>query len=211
MRAIVADGRGRAKNAGTTSVSLREQGNVDLVPYDEEMTSPILQTVPLGFQWQTVDPFLFCVHHLDHYPAATAELGPGGVAGGSPARTGLRSARRLADVPRPGRAGLPGTSAPRLRDGHVRAPGPRRPLGLARRCGSVRTRRRPVDDGRQRHRPQRDVPAARSRRPQHHGAVPDLDQPAGRRQDGRRPLLDVLGSATSRATSTPTRPVAPSR
>ncbi len=23
-----------------------------------------------------VDPFLFCVHHLDHYPAGTAELGP---------------------------------------------------------------------------------------------------------------------------------------
>ncbi|MEO6652924.1 MAG: pirin family protein [Ilumatobacteraceae bacterium] len=40
------------------------------------MSSPVLQTVPLGFQWQTVDPFLFCVHHLDHYPAATADLGP---------------------------------------------------------------------------------------------------------------------------------------
>ncbi|BAN01497.1 pirin family protein [Ilumatobacter coccineus] len=40
------------------------------------MTSPILQTVPLGFQWATVDPFLFCVHHLDHYPASDGELGP---------------------------------------------------------------------------------------------------------------------------------------
>ena len=40
------------------------------------MTSPILQTVPLGFQWATVDPFLFCVHHLDHYPAADGELAP---------------------------------------------------------------------------------------------------------------------------------------
>jgi len=40
------------------------------------MASPVLQTVPLGFQWQTVDPFLFCVHHVDHYPAGTAELGP---------------------------------------------------------------------------------------------------------------------------------------
>ena len=36
----------------------------------------MLQTVPLGFQWPTVDPFLFCVHHLDHYPAANAEQGP---------------------------------------------------------------------------------------------------------------------------------------
>ena len=40
------------------------------------MSSPILQTVPLGFQWATVDPFLFCVHHLDHYPAADGELAP---------------------------------------------------------------------------------------------------------------------------------------
>ena len=40
------------------------------------MSSPVVQTVPLGFQWPTVDPFLFCVHHLDHYPAGNADLGP---------------------------------------------------------------------------------------------------------------------------------------
>jgi redox-sensitive bicupin YhaK (pirin superfamily) len=40
------------------------------------MTSPVIQTVPLGFQWPTIDPFLFCVHHLDHYPAGTADLSP---------------------------------------------------------------------------------------------------------------------------------------
>ncbi len=48
------------------------------------MSSPVLQTVPLGFQWQTVDPFLFCVHHLDHYPAATADLGPAASLEGRP-------------------------------------------------------------------------------------------------------------------------------
>jgi len=36
----------------------------------------VLQTVPLGFQWPTAEPFLFCVHHLDHYPAGNAEYGP---------------------------------------------------------------------------------------------------------------------------------------
>ena len=36
----------------------------------------MLQTVPLGFQWAAADPFLFCVHHLDRYPAGNAELGP---------------------------------------------------------------------------------------------------------------------------------------
>ena len=42
------------------------------------MTRPslVLQTVPLGFQWPTVDPFLFCVHHLDHYPAGDERLAP---------------------------------------------------------------------------------------------------------------------------------------
>lgn len=35
-----------------------------------------LRLSPLGFPWVTRDPFLFCVHHLDTYPAGNAELGP---------------------------------------------------------------------------------------------------------------------------------------
>lgn len=31
---------------------------------------------PLGFPWDTPDPFLFCVHHLDRYPRGNADLGP---------------------------------------------------------------------------------------------------------------------------------------
>lgn len=31
---------------------------------------------PLGFTWETNDPFLFCVHHLDHYPKGNDVLGP---------------------------------------------------------------------------------------------------------------------------------------
>ena len=30
----------------------------------------------MGFPWQTQDPFLFCVYHLDHYPKGNGELGP---------------------------------------------------------------------------------------------------------------------------------------
>lgn len=30
----------------------------------------------LGFQWETLDPFLFCVHHEDHYPKGNEEMGP---------------------------------------------------------------------------------------------------------------------------------------
>lgn len=38
--------------------------------------SPVLQSVPLGRQWGTADPFLFCVHHLDLYPEANEHMGP---------------------------------------------------------------------------------------------------------------------------------------
>ena len=40
------------------------------------MTDVVRQTVPLGAQWPTIDPFLFCAHHDDEYPIANAELGP---------------------------------------------------------------------------------------------------------------------------------------
>ena len=40
------------------------------------MGDSVIQTVPLGPQWATVDPFLFCVHHLDIYPAGNEHLGP---------------------------------------------------------------------------------------------------------------------------------------
>ncbi len=38
--------------------------------------SPIHETMPLGLQWPTLDPFLFCVHHDDAYPAANEHFGP---------------------------------------------------------------------------------------------------------------------------------------
>lgn len=31
---------------------------------------------PMGFQWNTIDPFLFCVHHEDHFPVGNENLGP---------------------------------------------------------------------------------------------------------------------------------------
>lgn len=52
--ALAAPGSTAAKTPGNTLLSVR----------------------PLGFQWETVDPFLFCVHHLDEYPAGNEVLGP---------------------------------------------------------------------------------------------------------------------------------------
>ena len=37
---------------------------------------PIIQVKPMGFQWETADPFLFCVHHEDKFPAGNEVMGP---------------------------------------------------------------------------------------------------------------------------------------
>jgi redox-sensitive bicupin YhaK (pirin superfamily) len=37
---------------------------------------PILAKRPLGFPWETADPFLFCVHHDDAYPAGDDAMAP---------------------------------------------------------------------------------------------------------------------------------------
>ena len=36
----------------------------------------VLELRPLGFPWQTDDPFLFCVHHDDAYPRGNEKMGP---------------------------------------------------------------------------------------------------------------------------------------
>ncbi len=40
------------------------------------MSSAVLEEFPLGFQWPTQDPFLFCVHHRDAYPIGDGALAP---------------------------------------------------------------------------------------------------------------------------------------
>ena len=40
------------------------------------MSGAVLEILPLGFPWLTADPFLFCVHHNDAYPAGNEQMGP---------------------------------------------------------------------------------------------------------------------------------------
>nr|HRL53596.1 pirin family protein [Acidovorax temperans] len=37
---------------------------------------PVLQAQPLGPLWPTMDPFLFCAHHDDAYPAGDGAFAP---------------------------------------------------------------------------------------------------------------------------------------
>jgi quercetin 2,3-dioxygenase len=41
-----------------------------------DSATAIERVAPLAFPYTTRDPFLFCVHHDDHYPPGNAELGP---------------------------------------------------------------------------------------------------------------------------------------
>lgn len=45
---------------------------------DNEPTNmnPIKNIKPLGFMWDTLDPFLFCVHHEDAFPKGNEKMGP---------------------------------------------------------------------------------------------------------------------------------------
>lgn len=45
---------------------------------------PVYRFIPLSFQWETRDPFLFCVHHEDHYPRGNGSFGPAASLQGRP-------------------------------------------------------------------------------------------------------------------------------
>ncbi len=45
-------------------------------PEEDVPVDPILQIRPMGFNWETLDPFLFCVHHEDQYPKGNEEMCP---------------------------------------------------------------------------------------------------------------------------------------
>ncbi len=37
---------------------------------------PVIDIKEMGFAWDTLDPFLFCVHHEDKFPKGNADMGP---------------------------------------------------------------------------------------------------------------------------------------
>jgi redox-sensitive bicupin YhaK (pirin superfamily) len=55
--------------------SIREEYNQNLSLMATD-TNHIIKVKPMGFQWETSDPFLFCVHHEDKFPKGNSEMEP---------------------------------------------------------------------------------------------------------------------------------------
>ena len=70
-------GVGLAALAGCQSGPSPETFGARSAPARLAEPSAVLELVKLGAPpWKTFDPFLFCVHHRDDYPAGDARLGP---------------------------------------------------------------------------------------------------------------------------------------
>ncbi len=69
-----------AGGAAAPACSRSEQPNQTVPSPDRARASqdPVLRVraLPQTGTWPTLDPFLFCVHHDDHYPAGNDQLGP---------------------------------------------------------------------------------------------------------------------------------------
>ena len=64
------------KIAAATSATALGVSNSFSSNKNSGMKEPVVKNIkPLGFQWETRDPFLFCVHHLDYYPKGNVQLG----------------------------------------------------------------------------------------------------------------------------------------
>lgn len=50
--------------------------NMSIKENQMEKVTKIKKIRSLGFQWETLDPFLFCVHHEDYYPKGNDRMGP---------------------------------------------------------------------------------------------------------------------------------------
>jgi hypothetical protein len=153
---------------------------------------PAFVTKPLGFPWVTADPFLFCVHHDDAYPRGDERMAPvaslaGRDLGADFSRKDGWSMYHGEEVPgfpaHPHRGFETVTIARRGFIDHSDSLGATARFG----GGDVQWLTRGP-----RHRPLRDVPAPRARARQPGRAVPDLAQPAARRQAGRAALRDVV-------------------
>jgi quercetin 2,3-dioxygenase len=76
LKLMMVAGAGAAATTGGCSTAspptVNGKENKGAVPAPD----PVLAVTPLGLQWPTRDPFLFCVHHDDRYPRGNEHMGP---------------------------------------------------------------------------------------------------------------------------------------
>jgi redox-sensitive bicupin YhaK (pirin superfamily) len=53
-----------------------EKTTDNMMENEQTQHEPVIKVKPLGFQWETADPFLFCVHHEDKFPKGNDSMGP---------------------------------------------------------------------------------------------------------------------------------------
>ena len=158
------------------------------------MPDPVRQTVELGPQWPTIDPFLFCAHHDDAYPSGEENLGPDpalldgrDIGMDFEGRDGWRMyhGQRVPGFPPHPHRGF--ETVTYVRKGIIDHADS---LGAAARFGRGDVQWLTAGKGIQH---SEMFPLLDADRPQPARAVPDLAEPPVRRQDGRRPLHHVLG------------------
>lgn len=65
-----------AFSAGFFALPWLASGKENTDRHNNHNMNPIKRSFPLGFQWETQDPFLFCVHHEDYFPKGNEQMGP---------------------------------------------------------------------------------------------------------------------------------------
>lgn len=80
LKFLATSSAGAACTPKTRSDRRGDSENVS--PSDNRATQLVVKPIktirplPPAGPWPTLDPFLFCVHHLDHYPAGNERMGP---------------------------------------------------------------------------------------------------------------------------------------
>lgn len=67
---------GKLALGATAAASVPFLGSLTTKKDQEKDMKAIKKIRALGFQWETLDPFLFCVHHEDNYPRGNDNMGP---------------------------------------------------------------------------------------------------------------------------------------
>lgn len=60
--------------AAWAALPIAPRGDSNQTP--PSLMSPVVSIKPMGFMWDTADPFLFCVHHEDYFPKGNDQMGP---------------------------------------------------------------------------------------------------------------------------------------